>query len=156
VAEIWHLVVSTYQGYVPGARHYYGWIKTPDRKEFSLSRSMSSKEIRIANRETKAEGITGDVYRPGSKTHCYDGMDQIEADAIEEFLRRAPEGTVLLRGNPAVVDPQVVLVASAEILARGNDIKRRWEEIDGWEGHRADADAISEEWDELIQEIEKG
>jgi hypothetical protein len=81
-----------YQGYVPGARHYYGWIKTPDRKEFSLSRSMSSKEIRIANRETKAEGITGDVYRPGSKTHCYDGMDQIEADAIEEFLRRAPEG----------------------------------------------------------------
>jgi hypothetical protein len=133
VPQRYYLTVSTFEGIVPGARHYYGRIRwtegLSDRKEHDVG----------------SEGTYGSIR--------YLKKDYLLKAARRWFRKVAVKGAIMTIGSDSVIDPQQVVEAEASFKRQANYIWRQFEKLQGWDAPKEkwpEVQKLCDEWSALV------
>jgi hypothetical protein len=112
--NIVYLEVNSWEGYSPGARHYFGHlIGYIDDKYTSieLSRKITNKEAIKINKLDKEYGKNVDWFKwkEGMHSNSFEKEDDLKNFAIKEYKKYFIKARILLYGNSAYVEPHYIL-----------------------------------------------
>lgn len=144
-SRIVYLRVTTYAG-VLGAYegHYYGRFYPGHSALHSESKELTYPlSAREAAKRNKANDWTG--WRKGDHVNNFNSEPQLEAYALASFQKLFPDALYLIKGNPASVSPNWVLVGDgADDLNRIYQLYDQPAQIIRAQG--IDIDALELEW----------
>jgi hypothetical protein len=166
----YYLTISSWVGYAPGAKHYYGRIRwyEADRKpnEFAKSddiKHMVTELCRICAEYDK----TLHKNVPGNDPNCdcnngwitgmagaFESRKELVESAKQWFrvYSKNPKEDVLFNGGIESGDPIEILYGPADFKKRGNALWKAAVKIDYYENDEKKMNKISEAWEKLLAE----
>lgn len=146
--NIIYLHVTTWAKILCSAQHYYGTLKSNDKKVEVLYTLTAEDAARL-----NKEGDRG-YYKPGDTSSRFWSLDALRTAAIEQWQIEFPDALLLIQGVRHVYDPQPVLAGPPEIVDRLNNIVDRCEANDWWEGDEDAMKRLCQEWEAVFQELD--
>lgn len=158
-----------------GAQHTYGsllWDKAKPEgcsyyNTYELRREMTAKEIKEANAERIAEGLSGCLVQKGETTRGFYSTEEViaagKAAAAKLFAKNS---YVLIQGDHGCCSAMPVLAWPDKFAKEGqrmNELGQEWERIGGygytWSKKDPERDAraeeLDDEWQKLLEKITK-
>jgi hypothetical protein len=136
------LDISSFRGISPGAVHFYGKLKH-GRQEVELKRPMSAEEAAALNAKDRWTG-----WREGMETARWNSIADLYEEAFRVWKDHFPRGALLVVGDPSECDPRETIAGPPEWKNKLNEIWRKYEELDGWEGDDEErVRELCDEWD---------
>jgi len=134
-----------------GAKHYYGRIIFNDgtnKDDHSIERTIDSdKEATELNRDDSGAG-----YKKGDATTRFDDLESLREKARQLWRSLYPDAVALLESDSCSLDPSLMLDGPPELMAELNAIVARCEANDWWEGDEKVMEALSNSWNQLIED----
>lgn len=131
------LTLSTFAGFVPGARHW--WCR-----------------VHWLNNDGRIESLDAEHGRGDGRTGRFDAEAAARSAGLRLARTLANGGYyTVTEGDPGVVDPQRTLSAPGNLKARLNSLWRAFEKLDGWRAPKSkwvETQKICDSWSHLIGE----
>jgi hypothetical protein len=134
-----------------GAIHYYGELVGEDIT-FVLRKTLSSREARELNKVAKATGFPIE-YKAGDKYTGFLDKQEIVDLALETWKEQFLDGTILIKGDHAVAEPQEILVGPEDLKEAVNSLVEQAKDLD-WDSNRLQMTEICLQWDILMKPYE--
>jgi hypothetical protein len=161
-----YLKIRTYVGSatVYWAKHWQGALfHAGDRDGVEVTFAMSQADADAANKEDGPYDSPEDVacgylgsYHEGSTSTRFLSKESLLEAALACWQKQFPNASVLIEGEPGVIEPQPILVGPQSIKDRINSIWELCEKLGWWDsGNEDECEKLSDEWQKIwLTEIE--
>ena len=129
--QIIHLEISSFRGISLGAIHYYGKLVGNTRIE--LEKTLTRRDAIKLNKHDD-----GYIWRPGTKYSGFDSEEEVIEFALNVWKKHFPSGIILIQGNSAVADPQLVIAGDRKIANTINKWYYQAEKINWYDGGQSE------------------
>lgn len=147
--KVVYLRITSFVGISIGASHHYGKLIC-GREHVELRRKLSRDDAEEMNRRW---GIDS-AFKKGDFTQCFNTEDEIKKLACATFKTHFPDADVLILGNSACADPQIILIGPKAFKDKVNAWYRQAEKI-GWYdgGHMSKMIEIGDKFFEYFRKM---
>ena len=159
--------IRTYVGSatVYWAKHWQGALFSNGDREgegVEVTFTMTQADADAANKEDGPYDSPEDIaygyqgsYHAGCESTRFTSKESLLESAIAVWQRHYPNASILIEGEPGIVEPQPILVGPPSIKERINTIWEKCEELGWWEGDEEAVEKLSVEWQKIwLKEIE--
>lgn len=148
------LEISSWVGISGGAIHVYGKLVGHDtngkRVNIELERPIGQEEAKALNQKDYGKDAYLCMWDEGDTTIRFNTVQELHTFAKKGFKENFPNGKVLIEGRSYALDPELILVAPAELKRKANTILKAVEKCGRWEGDEKLMEKLSNEWENLL------
>lgn len=151
--------ISSWAGRVNGAEHYYTDLsqRVSPRDTKKVWHNLTQSEADRLNRRTIQDPLHPDpTWEAGEEIGHFFDRERAVKGAIAAYKEMFPGAIILVEGDIGTYEPQPILDGPPDVMKAINNLVKRADDNDGWEGDEEVMQAIADEWETIwIPEFEE-